>query len=148
MINLIKEALQLDILRLSDNSITDQGVHHLSPLVSQVSHLDLSLNQVSASGLCSLLEGFSPTGQSKLRILNLKGNSIGDDGALLIAQVLDSNAPLKSSLLELDLSNNALEAQGVSAILKAAASSNIRSLIIDDSKPDLACLVQDVASSR
>jgi Ran GTPase-activating protein (RanGAP) involved in mRNA processing and transport len=46
MMNLIKEALQLDILRLSDNAITDQGVHHLSPLVSQVSHLDLSLNQV------------------------------------------------------------------------------------------------------
>ena len=45
---------------------------------------------------------------TKLEVLNLKGNQLGDEGALMLAAALHSNKSIRT----LDMSNNDIQAAG------------------------------------
>ena len=49
---------------------------------------------------------------TKLEVLNLKGNQLGDEGALMLAAALHSNKSIRT----LDMSNNDIQAAGKSRI--------------------------------
>lgn len=140
--NRLKETGSLRCIRLCDNAI-DEGIEYLVPVLHNLTELDLSYNQVSAAGI-SVLADHLRSSSCKIQALKLKGNCMGDEGALLFAEAVENN----STLTHLDLSNNAIEAAGVAAVLKAAASGSIQRLCLDDSRPDLSTCVQDIAGSR
>ena len=149
--NLLKGSKHFQTLRLSDNAITDSYLPYLLPLFGTLSELDLSFNQISSSGIYALFEGRKDAGalmQCNLRDLNLKGNMLADDGAVLLAQALENDPGLNEALRHVDVSINAIEARGVEALLKASSSAYLEALALDDSRPDLASCVQQVAGSR
>ena len=149
--NLLKGSKHFQTLRLSDNAITDSCLPYLLPLFGTLSELDLSFNQISSSGIYALFEGRKDAGalmQCNLRDLNLKGNMLADDGAVLLAQALENDPGLNEALRHVDVSINAIEARGVEALLKASSSAYLEALALDDSRPDLASCVQQVAGSR
>ncbi|XP_052408030.1 NACHT, LRR and PYD domains-containing protein 3 isoform X2 [Carassius gibelio] len=97
---------QLNILRLSGCSVTEEGCAALaSALSSNPSHLremDLSNNDLQDSGVKLLCAGLkSPNCQ--LNILRLSGCLVTEDGCAALASALSSNP---SHLRELDLSYN------------------------------------------
>ena len=81
--NQLKKASNVQILNLSENKI-DQGIQHVSSLLSGLTDLDVSYNLLSAQGLSTLLLEIGKS-KCRLRSLNLRGNQIGDEGALLLA---------------------------------------------------------------
>ena|GEM_PF-3282006 len=64
---------------------------------------------------------------NRLCSMNLWGNAIGDDGAILLAA-----CPYLSSLRELNLARNALSDAGAQAILQAPWASHLQSLDLSD----------------
>ena len=149
--NLLKGSKHFQTLRLSDNAIADSYLPYLLPLFGTLSELDLSFNQISSSGIYALFEGRKDAGalmQCNLRDLNLKGNMLADDGAVLLAQALENDPGLNEALRHVDVSINAIEARGVEALLKASSSAYLETLALDDSRPDLASCMQQVAGSR
>lgn len=56
-------------------------------------------------------------GNSQIRALNLSGNNIGDDGAEVLATMLERNTTLET----LELNSNAIDLKGITAIAKALA---------------------------
>ena len=102
---------QLKALYLCRNNIDDEGAEVLvNALVNlnQLRELDLSQNgSITIRGwkaFVTLLE----MPDSKLGMLSVHGNNIGDDGALLFANALHNNTILKS----LDLDTNSITAEG------------------------------------
>jgi Leucine-rich repeat (LRR) protein len=81
--NRLKQASNVTILNLSENKI-DQGIHHIAPFLPELYVLDLSFNQMTAEGISVLVHELDKS-NCRLRSLNLRGNQIGDEGALLLA---------------------------------------------------------------
>lgn len=73
----------MQILNLSENKI-DEGIEHVCAFLPDLTNLDVSYNHLSAEGLSALLHEVGKS-KCKLRCLNLRGNQIGEEGALLLA---------------------------------------------------------------
>ena len=75
--------------------------------------LDLSDQHITQSQIKNLIHSLIKN--KHLTILNLKGNNIGDDGAILISQMLFYN----TTLLEINLQNNNIKEIGRRALGRA-----------------------------
>lgn len=129
-------------LNLCDNGISHTGAHALANMLKDncfISQLDVSENRLGTKGVeclgemlnenvclqnlglanCGLHERDMPKLLLKadrilLTVLNLKGNELGDEGAIMLGSFLSAN----SSLEVLDLSWNAIHLRGIAAIAK------------------------------
>ncbi|XP_045210363.2 uncharacterized protein LOC123561819 [Mercenaria mercenaria] len=97
--NAIKEGLQLSMLKLSANRITDEGVTKLVEAMLKnkaypLAVLDLSTNRIQGTGAKSLTKLFSS--KSKLHSLNVSSNNIDKEGLLALASVVAGKSPLQT----------------------------------------------------
>jgi len=76
--------------------------------------LDLSNNGFKTCTIRFLLEALSEAGNSTLADLNLAGNFLDDDFALLLANFLESNQVLHT----VDISRNPIGAEGAKFLLQ------------------------------
>ena len=128
-------------LNLHDNSLTHVGAEALAEMLKDncfISQLDVSENRLGTKGIESFGEmlnennslwslGLENCGLHErdlhkllqgdrigLRVVNLKGNELGDEGAIVVGSFIRSN----SSLEVLDLSWNAIHLKGTAALAK------------------------------
>ncbi|XP_056612734.1 NLR family CARD domain-containing protein 3-like [Triplophysa dalaica] len=106
----------LESLKLKDCGVTEEGCYQLSKALSlnpsHLRELDLSGNYVGSSGvkhLCAVLEKT----ECALQILKLNKCGITEESCAALASALSSKM---STLIELDLSVNALQDSGVKLI--------------------------------
>uniref|UniRef100_A0A8C2DEH3 Uncharacterized protein n=1 Tax=Cyprinus carpio TaxID=7962 RepID=A0A8C2DEH3_CYPCA len=115
--SLLRNSQTLQILRLSDCSISEEGYKALSSaLRSNPSHLielDLTGNDPGPSGVKQLSDLLQDP-NCQLKTLSLKNNCITEGGCHVLAAALNSNP---SNLTELDLSENKLGNPGMKIIL-------------------------------
>ncbi|XP_067267066.1 NACHT, LRR and PYD domains-containing protein 12-like [Chanodichthys erythropterus] len=120
-VNLLSKGLkdhhcELEILRLRDCGVTDEGCAALASALrsndSQLRELDLSWNELGASGVNLLSDGLKDP-HCKLEILRLRDCGVTDEGCAALASDLRSNP---SHLRELDLSLNKLGVLGVNLL--------------------------------
>ena len=90
------------------NLINDKAKSHLV-------NLKINNNSLDSASVKPLVEELDVKFKS-LHVLNLSINDIGDDGAIILAEGLKFNCPLK----ELDLSRNNITSTGVTAIMHYA----------------------------
>lgn len=121
---------------LGQNDIGDEGAIALAEVLgsgnSKIGYMDVSYNNigrnVGQSGAKALAVALAVN--SSLKVLNLTGNAVGDEGAMVLAQTLGaSDTPLE----ELYLGDNAIGVEGVMEIL-AALKHNRTLRILDLSK--------------
>ncbi|XP_048059112.1 NACHT, LRR and PYD domains-containing protein 3-like [Megalobrama amblycephala] len=102
---------KLEILRLSDCGVTDEGCAALASALrsnpSHLRHLDMSGNKLGDSGVNLLSAGLK---EGKLEILRLIDCDVTDEGCAALTSALRSNS---SHLRELDLSCNNLGERGL-----------------------------------
>ena len=135
-------------LNLADNGISTIGAEALALMLKDncfVSQLDVSENRIGTKGIecfgemlnendclvnlglgyCGLQEKGIPkllqSGRIRLRIMNLKGNELGDEGAIKLGWFLISNGTLEI----LDLSWNAIHLRGVAGIAKGLKTNTV-----------------------
>lgn len=128
-------------LNLHDNSLTHVGAEALAEMLKDncfISQLDVSENRLETKGVESFGEMLNENNslwnlalencglherdlhkllqgdRIELRVLNLKGNELGDEGAIVVGSFIRSN----SSLEVLDLSWNVIRLRGVAALAK------------------------------
>lgn len=89
-------------INLSDNSISEYGMHAIKSLISssKIEHLNLASNMISEVGLSLILEDMIKNTYLKsldLGILegSIRKNSIGIDGARCLAAILLQNKKLE-----------------------------------------------------
>lgn len=125
-----KFAARLTSLDLSGNPIGDAGLENLAQGSDLSSLVELTIrgdeqpyeNCIHANGLSALLE----SGLLKqLRTLDLRGQYVGDGGAVTLA-----DSPDASQLEELDLSNNEIGLQGERALIALVESPHLARLKI------------------
>lgn len=141
-------------LNLQDNSLTHVGAKALAEMLKEncfISELDISENRIGMKGLesfgemlventslwsfriencglheghlCKLLQG----DRVILRVLNLKGNELGDEDAIAMGSFMERN----KSLEELDVSWNAIHLRGAAALAKGLkANKTLRTLCL------------------
>ena len=100
-------------LNLSANNIGDEGLSHIALALQsqkQIQVLELSFNGITEIGISSLCSSLRGHPCSKLMLDN---NKIKDNGAFLIAEILE-----KSSLKILSVAYNDIAAVGISSIVK------------------------------
>lgn len=134
-------------LNLQDNSLTHVGAKALAEMLKEncfISQLDIAENRIGAKGLesfgemlventslqnlgfenCGLHEGYLckllKGDRIVLRVLNLKGNELGDEDAVAMGSFMERN----KSLEELDVSWNAIHLRGAAAIAKGLKANN------------------------
>ncbi|KAL5017295.1 hypothetical protein ScPMuIL_006884 [Solemya velum] len=123
----VQARLEIHMLKLSANRITDTGVGKLvSALLSNGSHplavLDLSDNRIKDAGGVELSKLFSTEGhQSNLHSLNLSANSLGLEGLIALASCVGGTSPL-STLYLYSQSSSLLESQTEEVFSKLAES--------------------------
>ena len=141
-------------LNLHDNSLSHVGAKALAEMLKDncfISKLDVSENRLGIKGLESIGEmlsenialqslGLENCGlherdihklltpcRIQLRVLNLKGNELGDEGAMIVGSFISRNSLLE----DLDLSWNAIHLRGVAALAKGLkANGSLRSLYL------------------
>jgi len=109
------------ITRVADSSAVSDGKPSLLSL-------DMSNNNISATGMSAVSEALQPLGVlSKLVDLNLSGNPIGGDGVTMLAKALEARLKLEGStvLKTLDLSNTQC---GIQAAIDIVSFGNLESL--------------------
>lgn len=117
-----------DYLNLSNQSITDNDIDELLPLIESISTLDLSFNNISERGARNLSKNTTLKNlyllennirddgakafakNTTLTTLNLVGNFIGNDGAKALAK--------NTTLKKLDVGNNNIGDLGAKALAK------------------------------
>jgi hypothetical protein len=107
-------ARALERLVLSDNSLENEGVRHLSKSIGEhqgLEFLDLSRNKIRWEGALHLAEAISSR-KCHITDLNLAGNSLGSQGLVAIAASLSCNQSIRS----LNLSSNKIGDVGVDAL--------------------------------
>ncbi|XP_052212541.1 uncharacterized protein LOC127831603 [Dreissena polymorpha] len=91
-----KNGIQLSMLKLSANRITDAGVTHLVDAIlknkSPLAVLDLSNNRIEDDGAKKLVKLFSS--KSMLHSLNVSANNIGKEGLCSLVGVVAGKSPL------------------------------------------------------
>ena len=141
-------------LNVHDNSLSHVGAEALAEMLKDncfISQLDVSENRLGAKGVDSfgemLKENISlqnlglencglherdihkllQTDRIRIRVLNLKGNELGDEGAKIVGSFISRN----SSLEVVDLTWNAIHLRGVAALAKGLkANRALRSLYL------------------
>eukprot|EP00466_Bigelowiella_natans_P013458 jgi/Bigna1/137408/aug1.39_g12116 len=110
----MKANTSLTCLKLNRGGITDQGAEELAAALTMnqsLVWLELAQNEIGPRGAAALAKSLRVI-DSKLAILNLRGNQIHDSGVVSICNVLNSNTSLKSlnirctSLRTLDIGSN------------------------------------------
>ena len=103
-IQIISNAHNLEILSIAKNYIKSDCGKHLQSLLKKsksIKKLHLEFNELMTPGAKCLAQGIAKN--TSLELLNIKGNVIGDQGIILIAQALKES---KMNLKELDISLN------------------------------------------
>ena len=116
IVNSLKDSKSLLYLNLSSNSITHKGGHNIfNSFIYQQSIIDLNLSSIEGSNRNRITE----YGMQNIPLylnhnffietLNLSGNSIKNEGFILICQGLQKNQTLQN----LDISNNSINEKGL-----------------------------------
>ena len=105
------------ILALGGTPLGDSGVHQLlsSLSLSYVEELHLASVGLTTAGVGSLGKALMMIKNSKLRVLNIYGNEIGDSGAAALAALFPGSS-LSRSLKTLGLGVNNITKSGASAL--------------------------------
>ncbi|CAK8688615.1 unnamed protein product [Clavelina lepadiformis] len=98
-------------LNLYDNNLGDIGASHISTCLSKIEELDISLCNISASGIKSISDAISKLSEP-MKKLNLSYNYLGDYGASHISTCL-------SKIEELDIGYCRIRASGIKSISDA-----------------------------
>lgn len=105
--NALRDNTTLDTLYLRDNHLNNEGVYFLAQALSlngtNVKNLGLGGNGITDEGVSFVAEMLKSN--TKLRVLYLRHNQIGDQGIKVLADVLSFN---NTTLKELYLSSNPL----------------------------------------
>ena len=109
IVHLLHREPRLDFRRMELTSQTCSIIAG-SQKLAEITHLDLSGNEIDSSGMKSLAGATLP----KLRRLSLRGNRIDDEGGIALAR-----SPLMKSLTHLDLANNKLTQLAADELLAA-----------------------------
>ena len=114
----LKHCTHLDELNISDNHIGDDGACVLASSLYSCTHcllmLDISNNRIRSGGVKSIADALKQC--THLKELNISHNTIGDDGACILAGTFGHYA---QSLHKLFMSNNNIESKGCKAIAEA-----------------------------
>lgn len=110
----------LSVLKLGYNNLGDEGVETLASGIAAhkaLASLDLGFNNVGDRGCRALSSALlsSSCSSGTLHTLYLAGNTLGEDGALAIAEVIRRG----SSIKRLHLTGNRIGPDGVKAITEA-----------------------------
>ncbi|XP_063049126.1 NACHT, LRR and PYD domains-containing protein 12-like [Engraulis encrasicolus] len=136
---------KLQILRLAHCNLTENAckvaASALQSLVS-LTELDLSGGDLKDSGVQLLSPGLH-TPQCKLRVLRLSGCQLTDKSCEVVANALQS----ANTLLEMDLSNNALGDSGVEFICEGLSSPHCKLQTLRLNRCDLSKASYDVMAS-
>ena len=92
--------------------------------VQQISHIDLSVNNIDSLGCVEIVKLFDDA-NCQLSALNLGHNNIGDEGVRQL-----SNAIVNSQLRRLNISGNNITDEGVQQLSNAIVNSHMRGLNI------------------
>ena len=118
---MLKDNCFISQLDASENRLGTKGVECLGETLSE----NICLQNLSLAN-CGLHERDMPklllqASKIHLNVLNLKGNELGDEGAIILGSFLTSN----SSLEMLDLSWNAIHLRGVAALAKGLKANRV-----------------------
>ena len=135
LINAIKNSMSLISLNITSNSITHKGGQIIfKDLKEQQSIIDLNVssiegtnrNRMTAIGIKDI-ESFFKT-NIFIETINLSGNSIKDEGCILICKGLNNN----NNLLNLNISNNDIHSKGLTQGLNIITDCKLYSLNISN----------------
>jgi Ran GTPase-activating protein (RanGAP) involved in mRNA processing and transport len=94
---------QYDTLNLSDNPISDNGMHSIKQIMekTKIKHLNLSSNMISEAGFEKIVDELSKNQYLKTLDLgifegSIRKNSFGIDGAKCIAALILQNKNIES----------------------------------------------------
>lgn len=127
-IPIIKSATNLEVLSLAKNFMRSDVGKPLAKLLKcskQIKKLYLEFNELMVPGAKWIAKGISHN--RTLEVLNIKGNIIGDEGMILIAQSLSSSAAV--NIKELDISLNEIGPKGFQALCDVLPQCKIETLI-------------------
>ena len=113
-IPIIKSAKKLEVLNLSKNFMKADVGRHLAKLIkvsTTLKKLYVEYNELMIEGAKFIAKGIQ-SNPKQLEVLNVKGNIIGDEGCLILADALSGNEKLR----ELDISLNEIGPNGFQAI--------------------------------
>lgn len=158
---LLKNCEHLVYVDVSDNSLQDESMEGLAPLLSEfnLEVLVLSNNLFTGCGVVELARGLEKNNSLRelalsgnelgnmgvleiaevalshpsLNILDLSSNHVGDDGAICLAYEME-NRRTRSALEQLFLSNNDIGDRGLEAISEALRCSTCRLIRLDLSR--------------
>ena len=122
---IIKSAINLEILSLAKNFMKSDVGKPLAKLLktsSVIKKMYLEFNELMVAGAKWIAKGMQQN--TSLEVLNIKGNIIGDDGLILIAQAIRDAPHLK----ELDVSLNEIGPTGFQALCDQLPNSQIQIL--------------------
>lgn len=107
---------------------------------SQITHINLSKNNIGVEGAIALAQALL---QTKITSLDLLDNKIGDDGAAAFAQALP-----RSQITHLDLSENNIGDDGLIELVKTLPQSKIESFSLKHNKIQRAATILAQALSQ
>jgi Ran GTPase-activating protein (RanGAP) involved in mRNA processing and transport len=145
-------ANNLTALKLPNNGLTEESSLPLANILrlqnETLRSIDLAQNPLKISGLTPIIDPLiHDHPPSQLRSLNLTKTSIGGQGAMVIASLLNHNTSLK----DLNLSGNNFGTKGIKIIAPAIQSNTcLKSLNLSDNKINSRCcniLVKAIANS-
>ena len=135
LINSIKNNMSLISLNITSNSITCKGGKIIfTQLKEQQSIIELNVSSIEGTNRNRMTAAGIKDIESFLKInlflesINLSGNSIKDEGFIIICKGLDDN----NSLLYLNISNNDIHSKGLNQGLNLIKTCNLYSLNISN----------------
>jgi len=112
----------LEVIHLSYNRLTDAScLGRALSTNSSLQELYMDHNQMSGASVVALAGGLARNPDTKLRVLCLNSNRMGDLGGMALAQLLLTNQSLK----RLQLTNNMLGGASVLALCQALEQRNV-----------------------
>ena len=143
---LVSSSIEIDEIDLRYNSLTSQSSQQINEILtscktkilnvsgnmlenglnlsnnSTLEELNLYLNKVSTTAAVGLISSLVKNENSRLKVLNLRYNSISDEAVSCISQLIQSN----NSLEKLYLNGNNFSANGIETIYFSAVKHNVK----------------------